>query len=445
MTIPHPPIPRSGSDSTVIPARLYDSGFALSDSNFYSLSLASDGCIYYTLCTHNIDAHGQVCRHDPVADTVERLGDLGEIVGEAGTLSIPQGKSHSPYYEHDGSLYFATHYGYYKPSTSSDRETPGDVPEGYKPYPGGHFIRYHMKSGTFQELAKAPPGEGILTFHMDGRRGRLYGLTWPRGHFIDYDLETGRLRDHGQVARGGELGKDDQYFCLCRCFGIVPDNGSVYWTNPDGHILHYNPEDERISTIEGTNLKRDIFGHWDTSVPGHQGYNWRHVLWHDPWKQFIGVHPKSGYLFRFDPATEHLELIERICADELRRNGRFEPFRYGYLTLDIGPDQETVYYITGTYGLTAEDGREVETTLHLVTYNLTSGAYQDHGVIRLEDGRYPTLTQSIAVHPNGKIYTAPWIEKPDRDPGDKLNHLTDLISFENPMGPRQAVKQRGRS
>ena len=35
--------------NAVIPARLHASGFGKSDSNFYSLSLASDGNVYYTL------------------------------------------------------------------------------------------------------------------------------------------------------------------------------------------------------------------------------------------------------------------------------------------------------------------------------------------------------------------------------------------------------------
>ncbi|MEX0744279.1 MAG: hypothetical protein WD118_01645 [Phycisphaeraceae bacterium] len=423
-------------------ARLHESGFALSDSNFYSLSRASDGCIYYTLCSHDIDTHGQVYRHDPQRDIVEHLGDLGEIVGEAGTGTIPQGKSHSPFYEHAGSLYFSTHYGFYSPS--SDREAPGEVPEGYKPYPGGHFIRYDMAARRFHALAQARAGEGMVAFHMDGQRGRLYGLTWPHAHFISYDLNSDTLRDHGPVSRGGELGRGDQYFCICRCFGIDPRNGNVYWTNADGQILRYQIDGDAIGPLQHATLKRDILGNWDTQKPGHQGYNWRHLFWYEPWQKFIGVHPKSGYLFQFDPATEQLDLIDRICAEPLRRSGRFEPFRYGYLTLELGPDGETIYYITGGPAVVAEDGRRIEPTLHLVTYHLGSGRYRDHGVLRLEDGRYPTLTQSLAVHPNGRLYTAPWIEKPTGTDREKVNEQCDLISFANPLAaPEQALTRKG--
>jgi hypothetical protein len=401
----------------------------MSDSNFDSLSIASDGCLYYTLCSHNIDTHARVYRFDPAAgEGPVLLGDLGEIVGEAGTRSIPQGKSHSQYYEHGGTLYFATHYGYYKPS--SNKEEPAETPPGYLPYPGGHFCAFDMHTGQFRELAKAPPGEGILTMILDGPRGRLYGLTWPKGHFIHYDLADRRLTDLGPVSRGGEVGDGEEYFCLCRSLGVDPRDGSVYFTNADGEIKRYDYASNAVAPA-GATLQRDIFGHWDVHRPGHQGYNWRKVLWHARTQRFVAVHPKSGFLFWFDPRTLEVEIVERITADELRKSGRFEPFRYGYLGLAFGPDQETLYYLTATYDRRAEDGRTVPEVLHLVTYSLRTGALADHGVLRLEDGRYPTMTHCIAVHPKGRVYTVPWIEKLGARDGPEQQ--VDLISIEDPL------------
>jgi hypothetical protein len=418
----------------VIAATLHPSHFPMSDSNFDSLSSASDGCLYYTLCSHDIDTHARVYRLNPATgEAPEFLGDLGEIVGEAGTNSVPQGKSHSQYYEHGRRLYFATHYGYYKPS--SNKEEPGETPPGYRPYPGGHFASFDMRTGRFRDLAKAPPGEGILTMTLDASRGRLYGLTWPNGHFIYYDLAERHLADLGPVSRGGEFGDGDQYFCLCRSLGLDPRDGSVYLTNADGEIRRYDHQsDEVVST--GASLKRDIFGHWEVHTPGHQGYNWRKVLWHHQMGKFLAVHPKSAFLFSFDPQTREVEIIERIAADELRKNGRFEPFRYGYLGLAFGPDQQTLYYLTATYDLRAEDGRNVPEVLHLVTYSLPTGRLADHGVVRLKDGRYPTMTHSIAVHPNGRVYTVPWIEKLRREGGPAQQ--VDLISFEDPLRPMRS-------
>lgn len=132
-----------------------------------------------------------------------------------------------------------------------------------------------------------------------------------------------------------------------------------------------------------------------------------------------------------------MEILERIAAQELRKNGRFEPFRYGYLGLAFGPDGDTLYYLTATYGLLTDDGRRVPEVLHLVTYSLSaSGGLADHGVLRLEDGRYPTMTHSIAVHPNGRVYTVPWIENLEKPAGKRWPaEQVDLISFEDPLRP----------
>lgn len=420
------------AEEKVIRCRLHESGFELADSNFYSLTITSDGAVYYTLSCHNIDVHGRVYRYDPKTDEVRLICDLGEACGETGLKALPQGKSHSPFYELDGWLYLATHYGYF--ATTDQREEPAPVPEGYKPYRGGHILRINMADGQVEDLAIAPPEEGILTLNMDRKRRMLYGLTWGKGHFLRYDIDKKQLHDLGQVSRGGECGRGEQYFCLVRALAVDPRDGNVYFTNSDGRVQVYRPDEDKVEPFDEVTLKRDILGSWDPHRAGHQGYNWRDILWHDSHQCFYGVHPRSGWLFRFDPrADEPFELLERIAAEELRRNGRFEPFRYGYLSLQLGPDGRTLYYLTSTHGLTAEDGREVMETTHLVTYDFESGKYQDHGVLRLEDGRYPRMSQCHGVHPNGKCYTAPWIETSRRTEKGRRVWQCDLLSFDNPL------------
>lgn len=412
----------------VIPARLHDSGFPLSDSNFFSLSRASDGNVYYTLCSHNIDTHARLYRYDPRTDRTQLVADFGQAFHEAGARSIPQGKSHSQYFELDGKLYGATHYGFMKPG--STKEEPGELPAGYKPYPGGHFFSLDLRSGKIEDLARAPQNEGIITMALDPRRGRMIGLTWPSGLLLTYDLHTRTLKNLGPVCRGGEAGTGDSYMCLCRCFGIVPDTGDVYFTLANGEIIHLDPATGAIRTLKKASTAIDLFGQWDHRKPGHQGYNWRQVFWHAPWKKFVAVHGKSAWLFTFDPAAEKIELLDRICALELKKSGQYEPFRYGYLTLEPDLDGHTLFYLTGTYGLTAEDGRKVEETLHLVSYNLETALYRDHGVLRLPDGRYPKMTQSLLRHTDGRLYSCPWIEP--RAGAAARRDEVDLISFPLP-------------
>jgi hypothetical protein len=289
-----------------------------------------------------------------------------------------------------------------------------------------------MATGAFRDLGTAPIAEGIITLTMDRKRGRLYGLTWPRGLFILHDIDAGRTRSLGPVSGDGEVGEGERYMCLCRAFGLVPDTGVLYMTNPTGDILRFEPESDKLVALEHESLWREILGAWDSHKPGHQGYNWRTVVWHPRHRVFLGVHPGSGMLFQFDPATERLELIDRISADQVRRSGRFEPFRYGYLTLALGPDEETLYYLTGTHGFVADGGRQLTEVSHLISYNIRSGQHIDHGVLRLEDGRYVVMSQTLVAHPNGTLYTCPWIDKPNRAPDDRVEHQVDLVSLDTP-------------
>ncbi|MFA5646246.1 MAG: hypothetical protein WDA18_07835 [Candidatus Ratteibacteria bacterium] len=413
----------------IIPARLHSSGFEKSDSNFYSLSLASDGNVYYTLCSHDLNTHGRVYCYNPSSDKVVLLGDLGELTGEAGTKSIPQGKSHCPFFECDGKLYFSTQYGFFM--SSDNKERPAGVPEGYRPYPGGHFLSYDLASGEFEDLVVGPPEEGIVAMQVDPERKRMYGLTWPIGYFLVYDISTRHLQNLGKVSRQGEVGEGRDYFCLCRSMGLWPETGDVYFTNADGEILMYRVEKNQVESVPDITMKRDIFGAWDPHKPGHQGYNWRDIFWHAQEKVFYGVHPKSAWLFRFDPVEPRLSLIDRICSKEFRESGRFEVFRYGYLSLRLGLDRETIFYLTSGEVPTG-DGEKQKEVVHLVTYHLPTGYYQDHGVLKLSDGRYPKMAHCLAVHPNGRLYSCPWIEPKPHPQNENVPDECDLISFDQP-------------
>ncbi len=412
-----------------IPARVHPSGFCKADSNFFSLTTAGDGRIYYTLSSHDIDTHARTYRYDPNTDRVELLFDFGEVTGEAGRKSLPQGKSHTPFYELDGKLYLASHYGFF--AVEDEKETLASIPEGYSPYPGGHIISYDIASGKAEDIVRGPRKEGIITMGADGERGRIYGLTWPGGHFLVYDLDSRRLRDLGPVSRDGELGEGDRYFCLCRAFAVYQRNGSVFFTNPDGTVLRYSPDTDRVQPVRGLDMRRDVFGQWDPHRPGHQGYNWRIVIWHEPSALFYGVHPKSGWLFAFDPEKLTIELIQRICCENLRRSGEFEPFRYGYLTLQFGPDNETLYYLSGDPQKQSMDENRFVEWIHLMTYNIRTGDYADHGHLQTEGDLYPTLTQSIAVPGNGRLYSCPWLKK--KGAGEKSKAGCDLVSFPDPL------------
>lgn len=383
-------------------AEAFDSGFVQAHATFNGMLAASDGKIYYVLCAEKIDTGAQMYSYDPATHRIQHLADLTEAAGEKGMHAIPQGKSHVNFVEWQGKLYFSTHVGYY--TIVNGRETMGVPPPGYKPYPGGHFMVYDMASGKVSSIAHAPVGQVLIDFSMDNRRGRLYGLTWPSGYFLRYDMASKELKNLGAISKEGEAGAGPNYRILCRSLAVNPEDGSVYFTTADGEIKCYRYDRDSIETIAGANMRKDYFGAFDLDARPSMGYNWRQTFWYAPEKAIYGLHGTSGYLFRFDPRSPKIEMVERITSAPSRRSGMNDSFAYGYLSFALGPDGRTVYYLT-TGPIEGQERGRAREDLRLVTYDIPAAKYQDHGAVYLADGQRPAGVQSIAVAKDGSVYS----------------------------------------
>lgn len=404
----------TGHQRTLV-AKQYFSGFELAHDTYNALSVATDGKIYYVLSSESIESGGKFYCYDPGEDKVQFLGDLTGMCGEKGTMSIPQGKSHVEFYERNDKLFFATHIGVYEIVDGMER-LPENLPAGYKPYKGGHILSYDLGTGEVNDLVVAPAGEGILAMVMDQERGHIYCITWPCGNFLHYDLDQNKLTGLGNVSAYGEAGMPGaDYRVLCRSMFIDPKDGAAYFSTSEGDIFTYHPHFTGIKKVEGVDLRLEYFGQYDPTRPGNMGYNWRKIFWHPAEEVAYGVHGNSGYLFRFDPRRRSIEIIERITSLPSRRSGMFDQFSYGYLGFQLGPDKETVYYLTG--GPVYINGQKVEgqkqiskgaarglENLHLVTYHLPTGKYTDQGPVFYKDGSRPTYVNSIAVGRDGHVY-----------------------------------------
>ncbi|MCX6217859.1 hypothetical protein [Spirosoma sp.] len=394
----------------------YYSGFALAHDTYNAITAASDGKIYYVLSSESYEQGGQMYVYDPATDSTNWLADLTDICGEAKANAIPQGKSHVRFYESNGKLYFATHIGVYELIDGME-QLPQNVPNGRKRYPGGHFISYDLASGEFQNLAIAPEGEGILTMTIDHVRGHLYGITWPLGYFIDYNIRANSLKTVGLVSARGEAGVPGaDYRVLCRSMVVDPLDGAVYFSTSEGDIDTYHPDKAGIQKLDNVDLRLDYFGKYDPTRPGSMGYNWRKIFWYAPEEVAYGIHGNSGYLFKFDPRQQRIELVERLTSEPSRKSGMFDQFSYGYLGFQLGPDQKTIYYLTG--GPIYINGKRVKgedqiarggakglENLHLITFHIQSRTYRDHGPIVYADGTRPTYVNSLAIGADGSVYT----------------------------------------
>ncbi len=396
----------------------YDSGFPDGHDPYNSMGCASDGKIYYVLSADKYDVGARMFCFDPKAKKVSFVADLTEACGEKDKKSIVQGKSHVNFVEADGKLYFATHLGYY--SSLDGKEVMGIPPEGWTRYPGGHLLAYDLKSGKFTDFGIAPEKEGILSWTMDTKRGRGFGLTWPSGIFFRYDYAKRDLKSFGKMCALGEDGVGKDYRTVCRSICVTPDDGSAYFTTSEGDIFRYRADTDRVEKVQGDNMRKDYFGIYDPASPGHMGYNWRQVFYRQADGMIYGVHGNSGYLFRFNPKTEQLQVLERITSEPSKASGMFDQFSYGYLGFGLAHDGSTIYYLTG--GPIYENGKRVLgkaktamgeakglENLHLITYDIPSQKYQDRGAIFYPNGQRPLYVNSLAIGLDGTAYFMPRI------------------------------------
>lgn len=408
----------AAGEARTLAATAYNSDFPQAHDAYNAVSTGSDGKIYYVLSSESIDVGAQMFRFDPRTRKIEHLGDVTQACGELGTKSIPQGKSHVNFVESKGKLYFATHVGVY--SMVDGMEKMGIPPAGYKAYPGGHLLAYDMKSGIFEDLGIAPEREGILTMNMDTHRGRIFGLTWPSGSFFRYDLSTRQFKDFGKMCAQGEDGKGSTYRTVCRSICVDSATGRAWFTTSEGVFMVYDPARDQVQTIQGEDMKKDYFGLYDPTSPGHMGYNWRQTVWYPKARVIYGVHGNSGYLFRFEPDRPRLEVLDRLTSAPSQRSGMFDQFSYGYLGFALGPDGRTLHYLTGApiyvngkrlagKSSTAMGEAKGLEDLHLITYDIPTGAYADRGAILYgnvaeETNRRPLYVNSLAVGKNGNVY-----------------------------------------
>ncbi|HSI77127.1 MAG TPA: hypothetical protein VK957_14600 [Lunatimonas sp.] len=397
-------------------AKAFYSGFPHAHDTYLALSRASDGKIYYILSSEKHDEGGKFYVFDPTNEEISLLADLTEACGEKDLSAIAQGKSHVEFYEAEGKLFFATHIGYYEMIDGMER-LPENAPDGQALYPGGHFLSYDMENGKIGDLGIMPYGEGVLSMAMDALRKQILAISWPSGYLVHLDVSTGKIQNLGLTSQKGEAGKvGEDYRVLCRSILNDPSTGKFYFSTAEGDIYCFDPlKGGSLSKLEDVNLRLDYFGSYNPTQPGSMGYNWRKVIWNEKEGVAYGVHGNSGYLFRFDTEMQTLELVERLTSLPSRKSGMFDQFSYGYLGFQLGPDGETIYYLTG--GPIYQEGKRLVSekqiakggakgleNLHLITYHIPSGSYADHGPIFYPDESIPTYVNSIAIDFQGAVY-----------------------------------------
>lgn len=374
-----------------VTGKMIDAGFLYGDSNYNAIIQASDGNVYYVICSHNKKSGANLFRYNPRNEKTDMIADITLTVGEDRTKTVNQGKVHTDFYEVDGKLYFTTHAGAWDMT-----------------YPGGHFMCYDLKTGKFQDFGIGIEHQGLVTMTMDTRRMRMYAMSWPGYNFCRYDVATGEKK-HWPAAWAPYVMQGP------RSIAVDPRTGNAYWHNINDTIVCYDYEKDEVEILTKPKFDAPII---QIPLESFVAHVWRSIKWSEPLQRFFGVMYYSDYLFSWDPETSELEYYDRIASSPNRKSGRIS---YSTLAFEFSRDGKTLYYVASSD--TAATGVE---ELHLVTYEIPLRRYTDHGVIRLDDGRIPRYCQGLEVGTDGNLYIVAWIPFTDQK-SDKWKKMIDIL------------------
>ncbi len=409
------------ASASQIPVQIFDPGYLEGDSNYHSLTAASDGMIYFSVNSHHPRSSVQLFRFNPADQSMEMVGDISKILGVDVDKQIPHGKIHTPLAEHDGFLYFATHTSQYEGNLPD--MSPND---GRMPYQGGHFMRFNLESGAFEDLAHLGlPNEGIITMAVDKKNETLYGLTWPSGLLVSYNLNEGLLHNWGAVQERGEWGRlGDEWNFINRELGIDP-SGNLYGSTDTGRIWHFERGKQRpVQYLDPLTLDQ-VPPVQDVSLdnppePHFFWRNWRALVWNANTQSFWGLHGGSTQLFEFHPAGGTLRSVKSLrtdgagelgAASRMHEETQRNPLRT-QLGFMLGPSN-TLYYLAHGPARSIEGRRAVQTSVHLLTYDIDSDTVTDHGTLMGPGDRRIFFTESLAIGPDDHLYTVAWVETID--------------------------------
>jgi len=252
---------------------------------------------------------------------------------------------------------------------------------------------------------------------LDPVQKTLYGLTWPTGLLISYNLEEGLLHNWGAVHDRGEWGPiGTEWDFICRRLGTDGD-GTIYGSTNTGKIWRFE---------RGAQRPVDFYAQLDLdAVPALQSEtfkiepeahyfwrNWRTIVWNEQTDSFWGLHGGSSQLFEFSPQAGTLRSVRTMIPDGLA-SGRRNAMRT-QLGFMLGP-QNTLFYLAHGSPTEVADRRPVKASVHLLTYEIDTDTFKDHGPIVGPEGQRIFFTESIEIGADGRIYSLAWVETVDED------------------------------
>jgi len=355
------------------------------DGTWQAHLVGSDGNVYFGSSTHATDESGMFFRFNPQSKAITVLcNDISTACGENDQTQVPQGKLHSPIYEHNGWVYTATHLANYNEPSATN-------------FTGSHALGWNMTTGAVRDL-------GIIFPHftcysavsVDPINNYMYavGTPWSSNyaaqgtHMVRFDLGSGARTDLGVISSSMQIANFAQFVDsqgnMWFNHSAAANSGSMYKVAPSGAIATY---------ANALPLRRNLTTNTNT---GGRWWWWGAKVDAD---RFVFTMQDCGGLWEFD-------------ASKARDGDLSDAFRQlnwiGRTGLGMALGGDTIYYAqsANVNWITNEKARD----LHLRSVDLALGStVVDWGRIIDQDGRTPYRLPAMSADANGHVYfTGDW-------------------------------------
>ena len=300
-----------------------------------------------------------------------------------------------------------------------------DICAPYQSFEGGHIYAYDPETGDvnrytnespcpLQDLGVPIEGHTIYAMTFNPGRTRIYGVTYPYAHFFVFDITSKQTRDLGEfLTKRVYHGPERHWRTVPRALYCDPSSGCVYTSGDNGWLLRYDPKTEKIEMT-------------DMHLPGEYWESYK--SWDYPVVECfetdttgnVYAGTDDGHLVRLDFENEQVVVLGK---PRIMRRMR---------AMKVGKDGN-LYMITG----------EFERICKLHTYDLSSqNGFTELGVFAVDRSPYYSKRayqfDAMAIGADGAVFCG------ESDRRGKLFIYTPGPVFKGQTNPTNPVVERMR-
>jgi hypothetical protein len=301
-----------------------------------------------------------------------------------------------------------------------------DIKAHYASYAGGHIFKYDPVTGDKRRYANQDPTPladlGIplannsiyaMTFSHDSNS--IYGISYPDAEFFIFDLKTGTTNSLGDIMTHKVYGGPERHWrSVPRDLYCDPVTGHVYTSGDNGFLLRYVPGSDHLELT----YMRLPGEYWE----GLKSWDYPVI------EQFVSTpsghvyaSTHDGYLVRIDFAGEKVMVLGKPRVMRRMR------------AMGMGRDNK-IYMITG----------EFERYCKLHSYDLSGHeGFRELGPFAVDRSPYYSKRayqfDALAIGPDGTVFCG----ESDRD-GKLFFYIPGDDEFRGKLNPTNPVIQRQR-